>query len=248
MILYIYSDESGVFDQAHNDIFVFGGIICLGQEAHDTLIRQYTRAEDCIRQAGSYKDREIKASLIKNKDKGKLFRSLNRAYKFAIIIRQRRLLKRIFTRKKDKQRYLDYAYIRGVQEALEAMLAEGLIRDGSIESILFFIDEHSTATNGLYELQEGLENALQTCTYNYNWTKAYPPVFTGLDHVQVEFCNSKSKYLVRAADIVANRVYSLAFRGEMAHIKKIDNLYLYILPWLISGVLALIGVWCRRVK
>ena len=29
--LYIYSDESGVFDKAHNEIFVYGGLIFLGK-------------------------------------------------------------------------------------------------------------------------------------------------------------------------------------------------------------------------
>lgn len=32
MNLYIFSDESGVFDQKHNDFFVYGGIIFLGNE------------------------------------------------------------------------------------------------------------------------------------------------------------------------------------------------------------------------
>ena len=31
MDLYIYSDESGVFDKAHNEIFVYGGLIFLGK-------------------------------------------------------------------------------------------------------------------------------------------------------------------------------------------------------------------------
>ena len=31
MNIYIYSDESGVFDKEHNDYFVFGGLILLGK-------------------------------------------------------------------------------------------------------------------------------------------------------------------------------------------------------------------------
>ena len=33
MNIYVYSDESGVFDKEHNDYVVFGGLILLGTEA-----------------------------------------------------------------------------------------------------------------------------------------------------------------------------------------------------------------------
>ena len=32
MNLYIYSDESGVFDKVHNDIYVYGGVLFLSKE------------------------------------------------------------------------------------------------------------------------------------------------------------------------------------------------------------------------
>ena len=32
MDIYIYSDESGVFDKEHNDFFVFAGVILLGED------------------------------------------------------------------------------------------------------------------------------------------------------------------------------------------------------------------------
>ena len=32
MNIFVYSDESGVFDNKHNDFFVFGGLIILGTE------------------------------------------------------------------------------------------------------------------------------------------------------------------------------------------------------------------------
>jgi len=35
MRIFIYSDESGVFDKKHNDLFVYGGIILLSKEQRD---------------------------------------------------------------------------------------------------------------------------------------------------------------------------------------------------------------------
>lgn len=49
MNIYIYSDESGVFDYLHNDIFVFGGLIFLSKEEKDIASRKYIHAESKIR-------------------------------------------------------------------------------------------------------------------------------------------------------------------------------------------------------
>ena len=49
MDLFIYSDESGVFDKEHNEIFVFGGLIFLGKEEKDNYARKYIAAENVLR-------------------------------------------------------------------------------------------------------------------------------------------------------------------------------------------------------
>ena len=43
MNIYIYSDESGVFDKVNNDIYVFAGIIVLEKENKDILTRKYNK-------------------------------------------------------------------------------------------------------------------------------------------------------------------------------------------------------------
>ena len=111
MNIYIYSDESGVFDKAHNDTFVFGGIIIVGSDSKEIWSRKYATAERAIRnKKSSYKQSEIKATTITNGEKGKLFRSLNRCYKFGVVVNQNKVLDSIFDSKKCKQRFLDYAY------------------------------------------------------------------------------------------------------------------------------------------
>lgn len=44
MDLFIYSDESGVFDKEHNEIYVYGGLIFLGKEQKDIYARKYLAA------------------------------------------------------------------------------------------------------------------------------------------------------------------------------------------------------------
>ena len=72
MDLFIYSDESGVFDKAHNEIFVYGGLIFLGKREKDDYSRKYHAAEKIIRYGKYFQDEELKASRITNKEKGKL--------------------------------------------------------------------------------------------------------------------------------------------------------------------------------
>ena len=87
MNIYVYSDESGVFDKEHNDYFVFGGLILLGTDEKDTWSKKYSHVESIIRvNKGVTHDYELKATHISNKEKGKLFRSLNHCYKFGVVI------------------------------------------------------------------------------------------------------------------------------------------------------------------
>ena len=142
MNLFVFSDESGVFDRQHNDIYVFAGLILLSSESKEEWSRKYSAAERRIRISGKYRrDQELKASLVTNSEKLDLYKSLNGCHKFAVVIRQQKLLGSIFESKKDKQRYLDYAYKIGVRRALERLVDEGLVNPSEVENMYFFVDE-----------------------------------------------------------------------------------------------------------
>ncbi|MCM1258955.1 MAG: hypothetical protein NC307_14040 [Roseburia sp.] len=141
-------------------------MIFLGKEDKDAYNRKYLTAEKAIRYGKYSHDEELKACKISNKEKGKLYRSLNQVIRFGIVINQKNVLDRIFMSKKDKQRYLDYAYKVGLKKALQRLIKEGRINPDEIETIHIYNDEHSTATNGCYELREGLEQEFKLGTYN----------------------------------------------------------------------------------
>ena len=231
MNIYIYSDESGVFDKKHNDTYVFGGVIALGKDEQEVWSRRYAAAEKVIRQKKAVPDDfELKATNVTNGEKGKLFRSLNKCYKFSVIIRQQKVMDRIFENKKSKQRYLDYAYKIGVKRALEDLIKKGIIVADDIQRIYFYVDEHTTATNGRYELKEGLEQELKVGTFNSDYMIYYPPIFPKLHSVELNFCNSQTKLLVRAADIVANRIYYLFNTQQLDKIENIPNINVIYQP------------------
>ena len=208
MDLYIYSDESGVFDVAHNEYFVFGGLMFFSKEEKDVFARKYLHAERCLRENPEYNDlKEIKASVLKPADRQKLYRSTNQCCRFGVVIHETALLPTIFGDKKSKQRYLDYAFKIGVKRLIEKMINEGMIKPEEVEIITIAVDEHTTATNGLYELRESILQELKYGMHNYTWDKYFPPLLPKIKDITVSYVDSSKKPLVRAADIIANKLY-----------------------------------------
>lgn len=214
MDLFIYSDESGVFDAVHNDYFVFGGLICIGQDEKEKYSRMYAHVENTINEGRTVK-KEIKGCNTSNSLKGKLFRSLNSVNKFTIIIKQKNLANDIFSDKRHKQRFLDFAYKLVVKNCIKRLIDSGQIQIDKVDMMNFYCDEHQTATDSIYELKESLYSEFKIGTFNYNWNRFYQPIMPGLKDVNVYFCNSKNNLLVRAADIIANKIYHLTLFQEL---------------------------------
>lgn len=227
MDIYVYSDESGVFDKVHNKVYVFGGIILLGEGKKKICERKYLHVERTIRD--SYKNQELKACLISNKDKGKIYRSLNNEYKFAAIVDELRVNDQIFNDKKSKQRYLDFVYKLALKNALSGMIDLGVISKSKVNRIIVNYDEHTTATNGRYELREALLQEFKIGTFNWNYQRFYEPLFTNLAEVEANICDSKAVTLVRAADIIANEVYHSALK-DFSFVPKNKNIFIKRFP------------------
>lgn len=220
MNIFVYSDESGVFDSYNEKYFVFGGLIFLDKESKENANRKYISVENIIRKHNTYVSSELKATALTNKDKGKIFRSLNRYIKFGVVIDLKRINKDIFEHKKNKQRYLDYAFKIGLKRAFQQLIAEGIIIPAKVKNLNIFCDEHTTATNGIYELREGLEQEFKCGTFNYSFNKFFPPLFKNIDSVDLNFCDSNKKTLIRSADIVANKVYFHSRQNTLEHLNK----------------------------
>lgn len=231
MDIFVYSDESGVFDPIHNEYFVFAGIICLSKDEKDNCLRKYLGLERELRQRANYDiDEELKAVKITIKEKRKLFSSLKNTYKFTAIIDQKKINENIISNKKTKQRYLDYAYKIGLKNALQNLISKKVINKNEVKNIYVFCDEHNTATNGLYELREGLLQEFKFGTFNGNYKVFFKPLFEKIDTVNVRFLPSEKNPLIRASDIIANRIYFHCTKNEFNKIKKVENLFIKYLP------------------
>lgn len=99
--------------------------------------RKYIHAENCIRCSNKIVNtEELKACNLSNKNKGKLYKSLNNCLKFAVIIDQK---KNIGDHKKNKQRYLDYAYKIGLKSCFKHLIDNNIIIPSDIKNINVFV-------------------------------------------------------------------------------------------------------------
>ena len=205
----IYSDESGVFDKIHDDTFVFGGIILNATvDEVSKAASLYKNIESTLKKKSEYDNiNELKAVNLSFHDRRWVFSKLTPLYKFGTIIELQRVKDEMFINKKIKQRYQDFAYKLGVKNAFESMLKSNLVNKYDELRFEFFVDAHHTATDGRYELHEALLQEFKDGTVNYNTMHYFPPLFPNTVSLNLHLADSKTNLLVRAADIVANRIY-----------------------------------------
>lgn len=212
--IFVYGDESGVFDKFHHDFFVFGGLVFLGKERKDIAARKFISAEKMIR--GQYGDGELKACRLSNKHRSGLFRSTNGEIRYAFVVDQPKVNEGIFGNKKSKQRFLDYVYKVGLKSVFGRMIKSGILDPMSVGNIHIFFDEHATATDGRYELREAIDMEFRVGTMNFRYNTFHKPIFPKMaGGITLEFKDSKSTPLIRASDIIANRAFYYATNSRI---------------------------------
>lgn len=230
MTLFIYSDESGTFDKRHNSVYTFGGLVLRGTKERDAAARAFLNAERAVRETGHVPG-EVKAAKITPQDRARLFESLSPFEKFGVVIEQKQVNDHVYTYKEPRQRYLDWAYKMGVKKKLKTMVRRGAIEAEQTKALHVFADEHTTATNGLFELTEELEKEFRYGTFNWNFTKYFPPLFTNMNSVTLDYCDSEKTVLTRAADIVANTLYHASLDGRLPEDTSGNFTVLHLPSW-----------------
>ena len=227
----IFSDESGVFDNKNYQYFVFGGLI-LNTKKDDMkeLSARYADIEKNLKRKDIYKDLdELKAAYLSPHDRRLLFSTMRDFQKFGVVITLDKVFCKLFAEKKTKQRYQDYAYKIGIRKAFEVMIAEGKVSKDDEIRFNFIIDEHHTATNGKYELEEGLLQEFKEGSYDQTFSEYYPPLFPNTKSLSLSLADTKHKIIVRAADIIANRIYFEA-RNDALHKIESSNMIIINMP------------------
>ena len=221
--IYVYSDESGVFDYKHRKYFVYGGLLFIDKMTRDEAIRRYRSAEQNFRKKAKYKNLpELKASKLAPDDRRDLFKLTSCYDRFVFVINMNALDKRkTFADKHSKNRYLDWAYKVGLKKVFQSLIERGSILRGEPVTLHCFIDEHSTATNGIYDLKNAIYHEFHEGTLNYRYDVFHKPILHDSElEVTVKYVNSECNELIRAADIIANRAL---FEAENNALYKIAS-------------------------
>lgn len=124
------------------------------------------------------------------------------------MIDQKKVNDRIFDNKKSKQRYLDYVYKVGLKKCFGKLISGGVLDPSEVDDIFIRFDEHSTATDGRYELREGIEEEFKIGTINFRYNTFHSPIFPNMrGSVHLDFRDSSRDALIRASDIIANQAW-----------------------------------------
>lgn len=226
MNVFVFGDESGVFDRSHEEWFVFGGVVFVSKDDKDMAVRQFIGAERNV--GKGYRTDELKACRLSKKHKYALFKRTAAWNRFGLVVDLKRVNPKIFSHKKSKQRYLDYVFKVGLKRHLGSLIKSGVIPANVVESVYIRFDEHTTATDGRYELREGIEQEFKYGTINFKYNTYHPPLFRNMSGtVDVTFKDSKSDALIRASDIVANRVWRDAKSGTLENLKGKMSIYIF---------------------
>lgn len=220
--IFIYLDDSGHLHRNEKcGWFVYAGYIFAGAEEKENAKRQYINANKKIKAATGRSD-ELKAYGLDPAHKRALYTVLREYHSLAVAVNISRVRDHILDDKHSICRFKDYAIKRIVKNSVKDLIGVGTISATENTRIYLSIDEQLTATNGYYGLQGSIYEELKHGIMNHDYGVYHQPVFGGQLIVNVEYCESKSNYLVQASDILANRIWS-SFRNERPEWRNIPN-------------------------
>lgn len=78
-----------------------------------------------------------------------------------------------------------------------------------VYAIIYLISKDSTGTktDGIYSLERSIEEELTKGISNFDYGKFFPPLLKGNFNLNLLYCDSNCNTLIRASDILANRVW-----------------------------------------
>lgn len=216
----IFIDDSGVFHSNHN-YFVYAGFCFISDEDKISAKKRYRSLNTRIKRAKDIEG-ELKASNIEKKHKNALFKVLKNEISFSVSVNLSSVQESIMTNKKSRQRFKDYALKRVVKNLFKKLIEQGVISKNDDIELFVNIDQQGFATNGLYGLGDGILEELKYGITNFNYGTFYPPILDGKFIVHTKSCVSENDYLIQAADILANRIWS-SYEKQLIELRRIPN-------------------------
>lgn len=220
--VYFFFDDSGVLHKNEpSGFFVYAGYIFTSRKELDDAKRKYINANKKLKASRGICG-ELKASMLGPSQKRSLFNSIKEYESISAAVDISRVYDYILSDKKSRCRYKDYVLKICVKRKLNDLIARGILSHNDDVSILIYIDEQLTATNGYYDLRDSIMEELRHGIANFNYGVRHAALFTGDVRVSIEYCDSKNNYLIQASDIIANRIWT-SYRVCNPKLREIPN-------------------------
>ena len=220
-VFFFFDDSGTLHKKERSGFFVYAGYVFSSRVALDVAKRKYIHANKAIKKATG-RNNELKAAGLEAKYKRSLFNSVREFESLSAAVEIKRVYDYILADKKSICRYKDYVLKICIKNKLQDLIRKGILhRDDDID-IFVYIDEQLTATNGYYDLRDSIREELRHGIVNFNYGVVHPNVFTRNVNVYIEYCESKSNYLIQASDIIANRIWT-SYQVHNPHLREIPN-------------------------
>lgn len=109
-----------------------------------------------------------------------------------------------------KGRFIDYSIRRLIKEIINKLIIEKVINPNLPLNVIINIDQQTTKSNGYYNLRDGITEELKYGIVNYNYSNYIKPIFFSDLNVTLTYQDSKSSYVVQAADLLAGSIRNIA--------------------------------------
>lgn len=200
----IYLDDSG--NLAENEfVCCFAGVVFLSNEDRMNFINRYRGAVNKIK-ASYDQDIEIKSSTVKLVHRRQLLNLIYKQLTFGVVINNQQLNKVNFKSKFSVGKYEHFAQKLAIKSLIKELISTGRIDPNHDIEVTINSDQHTTATDGIYDLRNSVFNELKHGTKNYDMGLFFHPIVFGNLNVTVNYFNSRDNYGVQASDILAGEI------------------------------------------
>ncbi|MBN3534448.1 DUF3800 domain-containing protein [Mycoplasma procyoni] len=229
MNFFIYSDESGVLD-TKNKYFIFSLIVFKDLNQRSKIKTLFKDREKRFKKIifSDEDTTELKGSLLRENQQLQIMSLLKDVDKICVKVNVEMIYDSIMSNKKSKRRYLDFAFKSGLRSYFEELIFKKEISQTGQYNFYFFVDQHTTSTNGIYDLKETIENDFFSGIFSQSSKSWFtPPLFDKKGNITVQYCDSKNNSYIRMADILANYMFRKINKNQEI---MLPNLFIFEHP------------------
>ena len=238
--LYFFMDESGLLT-VNDPYFVYGGIWFTSQTEKNNFKRKYKSIIKDIKckYCSVFIDMglclhvcpEIKSISLSNSDRRRILNLIkSNSNTFAVINDNGNTFNELLTNKSSRGRYRDYLIKRIVKRVCEHELRQDTIKANKHTHLVIQLDQHTTISNGYYNLNDSIHEELKIGVINYSYGTKFTPIFSADLTLDITHQDSKNNTCIQAADILVGTLRRWSISENIKLINDSTNCRLY-LPW-----------------